>query len=186
MNAYEDYLNEIEERKKEGLHPKPIDGAELLGVLIEQIKDTDHPHREDSLKFFIYNVLPGTTSAAAGKANFLKEIILGESKVPEITPEFAFEQLSHMKGGPSIDVLLELALGDDAAIAKDAAKTLKTQVFLYEADMERLEKAFKGRQRDCQRYSRKLREGRVLYEPSRSPRRNQSRHLRGRRWRYLH
>lgn len=143
MNAYNDYLNEIEERKIEGLHPKPIDGAELLGVVIEQIKDTDHPHREDSLKFFIYNVLPGTTSAAAGKAKFLKEIILGELQVSEITPEFAFEQLSHMKGGPSIDVLLELALGGDAAIAKDAAKTLKTQVFLYEADMDRLEKAFK-------------------------------------------
>ena len=58
-------------------------------------------------------------------------------------PEFAFEQLSHMKGGPSIDVLLDLALGDDASIANAAAETLKSQVFLYEADMNRLEKAFK-------------------------------------------
>jgi len=143
MNAYEDYLNEIEERKKQDLHPKPIDDAGLLSVIIDQIKDSSHAHREDSLKFFIYNVLPGTTSAAGVKAKFLKEIVLGESQVPEISTEFAFEQLSHMKGGPSISVLLDLALGDDAAIAKAAAETLKTQVFLYEADMERLEKALK-------------------------------------------
>ena len=143
MNAYEDYLNEIEERKKQDLHPKPIDDAGLLSVIIDQVKDSSHAHREDSLKFFIYNVLPGTTSAAGVKAKFLKEIILGESQVPEISTEYAFEQLSHMKGGPSIAVLLDLALGDDAAIAKSAAETMKTQVFLYEADMERLEKAFK-------------------------------------------
>ena len=54
--------------------------------------------------FFIYNVLPGTTSAAGVKAAFLKEIILGEAVVEEISPAFAFEQLSHMKGGPSIKV----------------------------------------------------------------------------------
>ena len=143
MNAYEDYLNEIEERKKQNLHPKPIDDAGLLSVIIDQIKDSNHAHREGSLNFFIYNVLPGTTSAAGVKAKFLKEIIVGESQVPEISTEFAFEQLSHMKGGPSIDVLLDLALGDDASIATAAAETMKTQVFLYEADMERLEKAFK-------------------------------------------
>jgi len=35
-------------------------------------------------------------------------------------------------------------LGDDTGIAKEAAKVLKTQVFLYDADTERLEKAFKS------------------------------------------
>ncbi|MEO0340170.1 MAG: bifunctional aconitate hydratase 2/2-methylisocitrate dehydratase, partial [Bacteroidota bacterium] len=94
--------------------------------------------------FFIYNVLPGTTSAAGVKSKFLKEIILGESIVEEITSASAFEQLSHMKGGPSVEVLLDLALGGDEAIAKEAAEVLKTQVFLYDADTERLEKAFKG------------------------------------------
>ncbi|MCB9191333.1 MAG: bifunctional aconitate hydratase 2/2-methylisocitrate dehydratase [Flavobacteriales bacterium] len=144
MSLYEDYLKEIEERKAQGLHAKPIDGAELLSEVIAQIKDTGNAHRKDSLNFFIYNTLPGTTSAAGAKAKFLKEIILGEEKVDEITPAFAFELLSHMKGGPSIEVLLDLALGDDVAIAKEAAKVLKTQVFLYEADMGRLEKAFKA------------------------------------------
>jgi len=144
MNIYQDYLQEIEERKNQGLHPKPIDGAELLSEIIAQIKDVDNVYREDSLKFFIYNTLPGTTSAAGEKAKFLKEIILGQSIVAEITPAFAFELLSHMKGGPSIEVLLDLALGFDAAIAKQAADVLKTQVFLYDADTDRLKEAFKN------------------------------------------
>jgi aconitate hydratase 2 / 2-methylisocitrate dehydratase len=144
MSIYKDYLKEIEERKEIGLHPKPIDGAELLSKIIEQIKDIKHAYREDSLHFFIYNVLPGTTSAAVVKAAFLKEIILGNASVKEISTSFAFEQLAHMKGGPSIDVLLDLAFGSDAAIAEEAGAVLKTQVFLYEADMERLEKAFKS------------------------------------------
>ncbi|WP_304141666.1 aconitase family protein, partial [Mesoflavibacter zeaxanthinifaciens] len=144
MNTYNDYLKEIEARKLQGLHPKPIDGAELLSEIIAQIKDENNEHRKDSLNFFIYNVLPGTTSAARVKADFLKEIILGETKVEEITSEFAFEQLSHMKGGPSVEVLLDLALGEDKAIAEAAAKVLKTQVFLYEADTERLEQAMKS------------------------------------------
>jgi aconitate hydratase 2/2-methylisocitrate dehydratase len=144
MNTYNDYIKEIEERKGQGLHPKPIDGAELLSEIISQIKDSNNPHRDDSLNFFIYNTLPGTTPAAGVKAKFLKEIVLGESVVKEISPAFALEQLSHMKGGPSIEVLLDLALGDDTDIAKDAAKVLKTQVFLYEADTERLEDAYKN------------------------------------------
>ncbi|MEL7340494.1 MAG: bifunctional aconitate hydratase 2/2-methylisocitrate dehydratase, partial [Bacteroidota bacterium] len=144
MSLYTEYLKEIEARKEQGLHPKPIDGAELLSEVIAQIKDVGHEHREASLDFFNYNVLPGTTSAAGVKAQFLKEIILGEVAVAEISQSFAFEQLSHMKGGPSVEVLIDLALSDDEAIAAEAAKVLKTQVFLYEADMERLEKAFKA------------------------------------------
>ena len=143
MNTYSDYLKEIEERKGQGLHPKPIDGSELLSNIILQIKDVNNAQRKESLNFFIYNVLPGTTSAAGVKATFLKEIILGESVVEEISVAFAFEQLSHMKGGPSIGVLLDLVLGDDTSIANEASKVLKTQVFLYEADTERLEVAFK-------------------------------------------
>ena len=143
MSIYKDYLNQIVNRKKLGLHPQPIDSADLLSEIVSQIKDIDHTYRAESLDFFIYNVLPGTTSAAGVKAKFLKEIILGKSLVKEITVSFAFEQLSHMKGGPSIEALLDIALGNDAAIASQAGTVLKTQVFLYEADMNRLENAFK-------------------------------------------
>ena len=143
MSTYNDYIKEIEERKVQGLHPKPIDGADLLSEIITQIKDLNNANRVDSLNFFIYNTVPGTTPAAGVKAKFLKEIILGESVVAEITPEFALELLSHMKGGPSIEVLLDLALGNDVAIAKGAANVLKTQVYLYDADTDRLAASYK-------------------------------------------
>ena len=145
MSLYSQYMDEIETRKIDlGLSPKPIDDAELLSEIIAQIKDTGNQHRKDSLKFFTYNTLPGTTSAAGVKAQFLKEIILGQASVEEISTTFAFELLSHMKGGPSVSVLLDLALSDDETIAKPSAEVLKTQVFLYEADTQRLEAAFKA------------------------------------------
>ena len=144
MRLYDQYLKEIEDRKALGLNPKPIEGAELISEIIEQIKDTANAHREDSLKFFIYNVVPGTTAAANVKAKFLKEIILGNEQVAEISVSFAFELLSHMKGGSSIAVLLDIALGENAELAKQAAEVLKTQVYLYDADTARLEAAFKA------------------------------------------
>ena len=143
MNRYAEYIAEIEERKTQALSPKPIDDAELLAEIILRIKDLDHKDRVQSLDFFIFNTLPGTTAAAGEKAKFLKEIILGESSVEEINPAFAFEMLSHMKGGPSVETLLDLALGEDMSIAKKASDVLKTQVFLYEADTSRLDKAYK-------------------------------------------
>ena len=142
-NIYQDYINEIEERKQQGLHPQPIDSAELLDEIINQIKDINNTERENCIYFFIYNVLPGTTAAANIKANFLKDIILEKSKIEEIKPDFALELLSHMKGGPSIQVLIDLAVGNEESIALKAAKILKTQVFLYEADTDRLKQAFK-------------------------------------------
>ena len=144
MSLFDTYLEEIENRKEQGLKPKPIDDAGLVTELVAQIKDAANAHRAASLDFLIYNTLPGTTSAAGAKAAFLKEIILGQAVVAEITPAFAFELLSHMKGGPSVEVLLDLALGDDAAIAADAAEVLKSQVFLYEADKDRLTSALES------------------------------------------
>ncbi|MBO44869.1 MAG: bifunctional aconitate hydratase 2/2-methylisocitrate dehydratase [Rhodospirillaceae bacterium] len=144
LELYTEYLKEIENRKSEGLSPKPIEDGALLGEIISQIKGSTGEHREACLEFFIYNTLPGTTTAAVAKAGFLKEIILGEAEVPEISQSFAFELLQHMRGGPSIEMLLDLALGDDDSIARQSADVLKTQVFLYEADMKRLQGAYQA------------------------------------------
>ena len=96
-----------------------------------------------ALDFLIYNTLPGTTSAASEKAQFLKKIIQSKIKVKEITIDFALELLSHMRGGPSVECLLDIALGNNSLIAQKAAEVLKTQVFLYDADTDRLNKAYK-------------------------------------------
>ena len=144
MSFYKKYLKEIDERANIGLHPKPIDNAELLNEIIEQIKDPKHVDRKNSINFFIYNVIPGTTTASKAKAKFLKEIILNQSNIQEISPSFAFEMLAHMKGGPSIEVLIDLVLEKDLKNSKKAADILKTQVFLYESDMKRLEAEYKS------------------------------------------
>ena len=144
MSFYKKYLKEIDERANIGLHPKPIDNAELLNEIIEQIKDPKHVDRKNSINFFIYNVIPGTTTASKAKAKFLKEIILNQSNIQEISPSFAFEMLAHMKGGPSIEVLIDLVLEKDLNNSKKAADILKTQVFLYESDMKRLEAEYKS------------------------------------------
>ncbi|MFL2591122.1 MAG: bifunctional aconitate hydratase 2/2-methylisocitrate dehydratase [Flavobacteriaceae bacterium] len=143
MSLYTDYLNEIENRKNQGLSAKPIDDAALLSEIITNIKDKGNKDRAPSIDFFIYNVLPGTTSAAAVKADFLKQIILKQENVEEISPEFAFELLGHMKGGPSVKVLLDVALESIGTHSQMACEVLKTQVFLYDADMERLVNAHK-------------------------------------------
>jgi aconitate hydratase 2/2-methylisocitrate dehydratase len=48
-----------------------------------------------------------------------------------------------MKGGPSVEALLDIALSDDAQAAA-AGEVLKSQVFLYDADTARLADAFKA------------------------------------------
>ena len=144
MDVYKEYLQEIEVRKKQGLKPKPIDDGILLSEIIKQIKDSNSILRSKSIEFFKYNVLPGTTSAAKIKAVFLKEIIIGDYFLNEIPPSIAFELLSHMKGGPSIKVLIDLALGENVDISKKATNVLKTQVFLYDADTSRLKKAYES------------------------------------------
>ena len=112
-SLYEAYLEQIEARKDQGLHPKPIEDAEFVEELIAQIQDPEHVYRADSLHFFIYNTLPGTTPAAGVKARFLKEIVLGTFVIPELAPAFALDLLSYMKGGPSVEVLLDLVLGGE-------------------------------------------------------------------------
>ena len=42
MTLYSNYLTEIENRKKDGLNPKPIEDGELLKEIISQIKDTNN------------------------------------------------------------------------------------------------------------------------------------------------
>ena len=45
MSLYETYLDEIKERKKQGLKPKPIDDGALIKEIILQIKDVKNKFR---------------------------------------------------------------------------------------------------------------------------------------------
>ena len=130
-------------RKRKNRLPKPIDDADLIDEIISNILKKNNRHRSKSLEFLIYNTLPGTTGAALGKANFLKDIILEKFVIKEITQSFAFELLSHMKGGPSVKVLIDLALGNNNYAVKKAINILKQQVFLNDTDIKRLELSYR-------------------------------------------
>ena len=80
-----------------------------------------------ALNFLIYNTVPGTTNAAKAKSDFLSKVILQKIIITEISISRAFEQLSSMKGGPSIKVLLDFALGKDEKLAKIASTHLKNK-----------------------------------------------------------
>ena len=142
MKFYKHYIQEIEDRKKLYLKPKPIDDGNLLKEIITEITNVNSKHREKCLNFLIFNTLPGTTSAAKEKSRFLKDIINGITNIKEISTDFAFELLSHMKGGPSVKVLLDILFSDNVANSKKALDVLKNQVFLYETDTNRIKEAY--------------------------------------------
>ena len=110
------------------ISPKPIENSALINEIIANIIEKKNKYRKKSLEFLIYNTLPGTTEAALSKSYFLKDIILEKIKIDEINQSFAFDLLSHMKGGPSVKVLIDLALGNSSTIIKKAANILKKQV----------------------------------------------------------
>ena len=39
MSIYQEYVAEVEDRKTQGLHPKPIDSDTLVAEIVTQIKD---------------------------------------------------------------------------------------------------------------------------------------------------
>ena len=71
-NVITDYFNKLELVTGTGVIdsiPNCIVKVEHDGIDINQIKDETHQYRDDSINFFTYNVIPGTTSAAAVKTN---------------------------------------------------------------------------------------------------------------------
>ena len=55
LELYEAYSQEIMERSKLGLGPKPIDQGNLLEEIINIILEPESPNRNDALKHFIFN-----------------------------------------------------------------------------------------------------------------------------------
>jgi len=75
MELLEAYFNEIKDRQTQDLSAKPIENGELVKELIREIKSSNSIYRKPALNLLIYNVLPGTTSAAHQKAEFLQDLI---------------------------------------------------------------------------------------------------------------
>ena len=47
MSLYQEYLNNIAERKEKGLHPRPIDSGELITEIIDIVIDEKSDQRKN-------------------------------------------------------------------------------------------------------------------------------------------
>ena len=61
INTYKEYLKEIDERKIDGLKPLPIDGAELLSAIIDQIKDLNNDGIDEVITYVSGNLVCGSS-----------------------------------------------------------------------------------------------------------------------------
>ena len=143
MSVYSDYLDQIEERKKQGLHPADR-GRHLVEALIANMTDAASEHREASLDFFVRNTLPGHDQRCRRAGALPEGGRAGPERRRRDHRRLRLRAPVPHEGWPSVEVLIDIALGDDAGAAEKAAEVLKTQVFLYEADTDRLAEAHRG------------------------------------------
>ena len=52
MSLYQAYLDQIDDRKKLDLKPKPIDDSQLTEEIVSIISDPLHKYKEKALNFF--------------------------------------------------------------------------------------------------------------------------------------
>ena len=89
MSLFDDYLSEIEKRKKQGSKAEAVGDDALTTELIGHICRM-RPAPPCGLSGPFWSITPcGTTSAAGVKAKFLKDIISGNIEVAEISAESA-------------------------------------------------------------------------------------------------
>ena len=78
---------------------------------------------------FLFSICCQAQQKQPMKKQDLKQIINDNYQIDEISIDRAFELLSHMKGGPSIQVLIDLALSQDGKIQKKQRKYLRLKYF---------------------------------------------------------
>jgi len=139
----ETYHQEVEERAKLGIPPKPL-SAKQVAELVELLKNPQ-PGTEDELLDLLANRIPaGVDEAAYVKAGFLAAIAKGEAQSPLIDPVKAIELLGTMLGGYNIEPLIQ-ALKDDK-LAPGAVKALSKTLLVFDAFYDVKELAETGNQ----------------------------------------
>jgi aconitate hydratase 2 / 2-methylisocitrate dehydratase len=137
----EQYRKHVEERAAEGIVPKPLDAAQMAG-LVELIKQPPAGEEEFILNLLANRVPAGVDEAAYIKAGFLSAIAKGEASSPILTAEDATELLGTMLGGYNIAPLIDLL--DNPALAPIAVKGLSHTLLVFDAFHDIQEKADAG------------------------------------------
>ena len=139
MSLYTDYLNEIETRKEQGLHPKPIEDAALVEELILQVNDL----------VMLISGLPGLPDLQY--ASRYNECSGGESPVPKEN-----RLGGHRSGRDLRGLRVGVIAHEGRTVCGGASRSrprkgfgdcrkgrgcIENSVFLYEADTDRLAEA---------------------------------------------
>lgn len=132
------YLKDAEERKHQGIPPKPLNESQVrqLAGLLEHPEDQDAEFLYD----LIANRVPaGVDEAAKIKAQLLADLAQGRFVSPVISPERAVYLLGTMGGGFNIDPLIELL--DHPRLCQNAAEALSYTILIFDAFEKIIEKS---------------------------------------------
>ena len=126
----ESYAEHVSERLAQGIPPRPLDPELTLG-LIELIESPPAGKEQELLDLFENRIAPGVDPAAKVKADFLGQVLRGESTTSLFSKARAVEILGTMMGGYNVEYLI-WALSD-AELADGAAAALSRITLVYDA-----------------------------------------------------
>src|SRR5512139_1303002 len=102
MDAYQKH---VEERKAQGIPPRPLDPEQTREV-VKLLQKPPKGMEESLLKLLRERVSPGVDPAAEVKAAFLAQIVSGKARSPLITKKDAIFMLGTMGGGYNVPPLV--------------------------------------------------------------------------------
>jgi aconitate hydratase 2/2-methylisocitrate dehydratase len=125
----EDYRKHLEDRKKQGIEPKPLDKNQVK-KLLELIKNPPQGEEDFITHLIEERVSPGVDPAASEKAAILYDIAVKKIVSPLISPERAVFLLGNMRGGYALDYLIELL--KDRDLGGYASEALGKTLLVYD------------------------------------------------------
>jgi len=135
------YRQHVADRAALGIPPLPL-SAQQTAELIELLKAPPAGEGATLVDLLTHRVPAGVDDAAKVKASYLAAVAHGTEKCSLISREQATDLLGTMLGGYNISPLIELL--DDANVAANAAKALKSTLLMFDQFHDVKEKADKG------------------------------------------
>lgn len=125
-----EYRSHVEERRKEGVVPKPLSAAQTQG-LVELLQTPPAGEEAFLLELLTQRVPAGVDDAAYVKAAFLSALVKGQTASPLLDKQKAVEILGTMLGGYNISTLVELL--DDDVLGELSGEQLKKTLLMFDA-----------------------------------------------------
>jgi len=124
------YLKHVEERKAQGIPPRPLD-PEQTAEVVKLLQKPPKGQEQFLLDLLRNRVSPGVDPSAEVKAKFLAEIVKGAKKSPLISKSEAVAMLGTMGGGYNVPPLV--AALKVKGLADEAAQALSGITYVYDA-----------------------------------------------------